>query len=76
MSKFELLKEYIIRDIIEYYSSDDGLDIKEAMSRFYSSEVFEKLDDVHTGLYLCGSGYIYEIFRDELEDGRIVQKEI
>jgi len=68
--------EYIIRDIIEYHAVDTGADMKEAMSQLYNSEVFGKLNDAETGLYLCGSSYVYDLFHDELKNGKIVQQEI
>ncbi|MCL2112165.1 MAG: hypothetical protein FWH32_08000 [Clostridiales bacterium] len=50
--------------------------MKEAMSQLYNSEVFGKLNDAETGLYLCGSSYVYDLFHDELKNGKIVQQEI
>jgi hypothetical protein len=76
MSKSGQLMEYIIRDIIEFHSMEYGLDVKESMSRFYNSEIFNKLNETETGLYLCGSAYVYELFLDELRNGKIVQHEI
>ena len=76
MSKAEQLIEYIVSDIIVYLSIDNGIDVKEAMSRFYNSEVFSKLSEVETGLYLCSSAYVYDLFRDELQNGKIIQNEI
>jgi hypothetical protein len=76
MSKAEQLIEYIIRDIIEFQLADNKLDVKNAMSKFYNSEVCGKLSDVETGLYLCSSSYVYELFCDELDFGKIVQQEI
>jgi len=35
-----------------------------------------KLNDTETGLYLCGSDYVYDLFYDELKNGKIVQQEI
>ena len=76
MSKDEQLIEYIVRDIIVYQAEDNAIDMKESMSRFYNSEVFNKLSDVETGLYLCSSAYVYGLFCDELQNGKIIQKEI
>ena len=76
MTKPEMLKEYIIRDVIDYYATDNGLEVKEAMSRFYHSEVFSKLDDVETGLYLSSSPYVYDLFCDEMQNGKVIQNEI
>jgi hypothetical protein len=52
------------------------LDIAEAMRQFYTSETYEKLLDEDTGLYLESSAYIYDLFKDEYQNGRIVQNEI
>jgi hypothetical protein len=71
MSKQEQLIEYIIQDIIDYQVSEDNLTIPEAMTRFYNSEVFEKLQDVETGLYLCSSAYVYDMFISEIENGKL-----
>ncbi|MDR2898453.1 MAG: hypothetical protein LBU99_06510 [Spirochaetaceae bacterium] len=76
MSKQELLIEYSIQDIIAYHIEDTGCDIETAMSRFYMSEVFDKLQDIETGLYLEGSVYVYDLFKIELEYGRLVQLEV
>ena len=52
MSKQEMLIEYNIQEIIDYISNDKGIDYDEAMRQFYSSKVFEKLNDIDIGLYL------------------------
>jgi len=76
MSKAEQLIEYIICDVIEYHVLNAETDVKEAMSQFYNSDVFKKLNDIETELYLYSSSYVFDLFRDELIDGVIVQKEI
>jgi len=68
--------EYVIRDIVEYLATDNNMDVKEAMSRFYNSEVFSKLDGIDTGLYIYSSSYVYDLFHDEIQYGKIVQNEI
>ncbi|GHU61540.1 hypothetical protein AGMMS49983_01430 [Clostridia bacterium] len=76
MSKPEQLMEYIVRDVIEYYVAIEKIDMKTAMVQFYNSEMFGKLHDAETGLYLCSSAYVYDLFRDEIQNGKIVQLEI
>lgn len=76
MGKQEQLIEYIIQDIVDMFSSDQNIEYDEAMNRFYNSEVFEKLQDKETGLYMESSEYVYDIFKDEMNFGRIVQAEI
>ena len=68
--------EYIIQDIVDMLATDQNIEYDEAMNMFYNSEVFEKLLDQETGLYLESSGYIYDLFRDERNFGHIVQAEI
>lgn len=57
-------------------TEEQGLEYDEAMNKFYNSEVFEKLQDEETGLYLESSDYIYDLFKDEVNFGHIVQAEI
>ncbi len=76
MSKQEQLIEYIVQDIVDMFSSDQNIEYDEAMNKFYNSEVFEKLQDKETGLYIESSEYVYDLFKDEINFGRIVQAEI
>ena len=75
MSDKEFLIEANIQDIIKYIMTDLGVSIKEAMRRFYMSEIFEKLQDTKTGLYLESPAYIYELYKNEA-NGRLIQEEI
>lgn len=76
MDKKEILMEYNTQDIIEFIVQDFGVEYDEAMRRFYNSEVFEKLRNPETGLYLESPAYVYGLFRDESKFGKIVQAEI
>ena len=63
-------------EFIAKFSQNNGRSIADAMVIFYNSEFFEKLYDSETGLYLEGSDYLYEIFSDEIKQGKLVQNEI
>lgn len=76
MCKKNQLLEYSIQDIIDMISTDQSIEYDEAMNKFYNSEVFEKLQDRETGLYLESSEYIYDLFKDEINFGHIIQAEI
>ena len=76
MGKQEQLMEYIVQDIVDMFSSDQNIEYDEDMNRFYNSKVFEKLQDKETGLYMESSEYVYDLFKDEMNFGRIVQAEI
>lgn len=57
--------EYTTQEVIRYLIEDDGCSLEEAMHNFYLSRTFEKLNDIETGLYLEGSGYIYGMLKRE-----------
>ena len=76
MSKQDQLIEYIIQDIVDMLAIDQYIEYDEAMNKFYNSKVFEKLQDKETGLYLESSEYIYDLFKDEMNFGHIIQAEI
>lgn len=75
MDKRNQLIEYITQDIIAFLVEDCQIDIAEAMKIFYNSETYEKLLDVETELYLEGAPYVYEILKDEMEQGHLIQNE-
>lgn len=66
MSIQEQLMEYMIQDIVEMITNNQGLEYDEALNKFYNSEIFEKIKDGETGLYRESSAYVYDLFRDEI----------
>ena len=76
MSKQEQIIQLVTEDIIEMIVEEKKVEYDEAMNKFYSSDIFTKLNDIETGLYLESSAYIYELFKDELIHGCIIQNEI
>lgn len=76
MCKQEQLIEYMIQDIVDMFATDQNIEYDEAMNKFYNSKVFEKLQDKETGLYLESPEYVYDLFKDEMNFGYIVQAEI
>lgn len=76
MCKQEQLIEYMIQDIVDMFATDQNMEYDEAMNKFYNSKVFEKLQDIKTGLYLESPEYVYDLFKDEMNFGRIIQAEI
>ena len=76
MCKKDELLEYVIQDIIDMISTDWSIEYDEAKNKVYNSEVFEKLIDEETGLYLESPNYVYDLFKDEMNFGHIIQAEI
>lgn len=76
VDKKEQLIEYAIQDIVDMLTTDQNIEYDEAMNKFYNSEVFVKLQDKETGLYMESPEYVYDLFKDEMNFGRIIQAEI
>lgn len=76
MNKQGQLIEFCIQDIIMSIVKEQGIEYDKAMELFYSSQTFAKLNDTETGLYLESSDYVYALFQDELNFGKLVQAEI
>lgn len=76
MTKQEQLIEYMTQDLIELIALQFKVEYDEAMNMLYNSQTFDKLSDMETGLYRESPSYVYGIFEDELNYGRIVQAEI
>lgn len=76
MDKKGQLIEYAIQDIVDMLTTDQNIEYDEAMNKFYNSEVFVKLQDKETGLYMESPEYVYDLFKDEMNFGRIIQAEI
>lgn len=51
---------------MRYLIEDKNISMEQAMEQFYMSRVFDKLNDIETGLYLEGSAYIYEMLKREI----------
>lgn len=61
-----------IKDMVMWLMEDFKYSLEEALDCVYNSELFEKLQDLETGLYYESSGYNYELLKDELKYGKIV----
>ena len=62
----------LIKDMAMWLMEDFKYSLEEALDCVYNSELFEKLQDLETGLYYESSGYNYELLKDELKYGKIV----
>lgn len=76
MSKIEMIIEYITQEIVMLVVKEKKIEYDQAMNLFYSSKIYEKLIDSETGLYLESTPYIYDLFKEELKNGLVVQAEI
>ena len=75
MDKVSQLMEYITQDIIAFIVEDKLIDYEKAMEMFYTSEIYDKLLDEETGLYTQSSAYVDDLFKNECENGFLLQEE-
>ena len=61
-----------IKDMVMWLMEDFKYSLEEALDCVYNSELFERLQNLETGLYYERSGYNYELLKDELKYGKIV----
>jgi len=71
--KISLMMELVTADVIDAIIEETNVSVKEAMKAFYNCEVFDRLCDPETGLYRESGGYVYDLFKIERENGRLVQ---
>ena len=74
--KQKQLMEFAVQDLVKILVERQRLSFKEGLGIVYQSELFRKLQDAETGLYLESPLYLYDMLEDELQYGRLVQNEI
>jgi len=65
---------YVTRDVVRFISQEYNLPVDAAMEAFFESRVFEKLEDIESGLYTESASYVYEMYksgRDGSQDAAI-----
>ena len=60
-----------IKDMAMWRMEDFKDSLEEALECVYNSELFEKLQDLETGLYYQSSGYNYELLKEEIKFGKV-----
>ena len=74
-SKIKFMMNFVITEVVVNTMQDMDFSVKEAMKAFYNSEVFNRLCDTGTGLYRESGAYVYELYKDEMKYGHLVQME-
>ena len=57
-----------VEQMVSRLQSDKGMPLEEAFERVYNSNIYKKLLNIETGLYLQSSDYIYEYLIEELQE--------
>jgi len=74
--KIRIMTDYVTTTVVDCIMKEMGLSEENAMKAFYNSEVFDRLCDIETGLYRESGGYVYDLYKTECENGRLIQLEI
>lgn len=76
MSKEKQMIEYMIQDLVEIIVDVQKMEYDVAMAMLYASSIYDKISDVETGLYRESPSYVYGLFQDEMNFGKIIQAEL
>lgn len=55
-----------VEQMVARLQSDSGIPLDEAFDRVYNSNIYKKLLNVDTGLYLQSADYIYDYLVEEI----------
>jgi hypothetical protein len=65
------LIDTLTKNLVMKVMDDFGYSITEAMDVVYNSQLYEKIQDLETGLYYQSAGYNYDYLRKELLTGKL-----
>ena len=74
--KKSLMMEFVTTNVVDAIMEDANVSVREAMRAFYNSEVFDRLLDSETGLYRESGGCVYDLYKLECKNGRLMQCEV
>lgn len=57
-SEFQYIRERVLTQMIQILIEEHHLSLENAMDKVYSSELFEKLENPDTGLYIQSPRYL------------------
>ena len=63
--------EEISKDIVLLLMEEQGMSLEEAMRTLYTSDTYDRLSNLRTGLYAQSTAYVYEYLEEELATGKI-----
>ena len=63
--------EEISKDIVLLLMEEQGMSLEEAMRALYTSDTYDRLSNLRTGLYAQSTAYVYEYLEKELATGKI-----
>jgi len=74
--KKSLMIELVTANVLDAIIEETNVPVQVAMNAFFNSEVFDRLCDSETGLYRESGGYVYDLYKLERKNGRLIQCEV
>ena len=65
-AEFEFVVRSVTEQMVGFLVEDYGMSILDAFDKIYNSQIFLKLQDKTTGLYLRSAAYTYEYLKKEI----------
>lgn len=63
-----------VEEIVSLLQEDYGMKILDAFNTVYNSNLYKKLIDTETGLYIQSPLYIYEYLKEEINESKQKEK--
>ena len=63
-----------VEEIVSLLQQDYGMKILDAFNTVYNSNIYKKLIDTETGLYIQSPLYIYEYLKEEINESKQKEK--
>ena len=63
-----------VEEIVSLSQEDYGMKILDAFNTVYNSNIYKKLIDTETGLYIQSPLYIYEYLKEEINESKQKEK--
>lgn len=63
-----------VEEIVSLLKEDYGMKILDAFNTVYNSNIYKKLIDTETGLYIQSPLYIYEYLKEEINESKQKEK--
>lgn len=63
-----------VEEIVSLLQEDYGMKILDAFNIVYNSNIYKKLIDTETGLYIQSPLYIYEYLKEEINESKLKEK--
>ena len=71
MTDFEYQVEMLARDLVLMLMDRRQMTMPEALDALYNSDTYQRIKDIHAGLYFQSVGYVYDFLDKELSTGRM-----